>query len=69
MSVGNERYYKHKTGFTDGIKYVVRQLVERTMVCVSRERTYPKQQWKSYMDQAVERGEWVQITQEEAEAL
>jgi hypothetical protein len=69
MSVGSDRYYRHATGFTDGTKYVVRYLLEGKMACVSGEITYPARPWMLWMDRAVERGEWVQITKEEAEAL
>jgi hypothetical protein len=69
MSVGRDRYYKHNDRFGDGTKYVVRHLLDGKMACVSREITYPARPWMLWMDRAVERGDWLEITKEEAEAL
>ena len=68
MSVGNERYYRHKTGFYNGTKYIVRH-GDDSVTCVKADRIVYARNWSAADDWDVERGAWIEITQEEAEAL
>jgi hypothetical protein len=65
MSVGSDRYYRHKTGFTDGTKYVIRS-IDDTLKCVKADKVADAGAWIPAMNKYAN---WIEITKEEAEAI